>query len=541
MRSFKRKYYLPVLCLAAGLLAGCGAGGGVKESSGVMKVSASALPAYSTVFGTDAGESSVMSGDAVAEEPFDFYSDGTPTHAQLETASQEYVFWTADEAGYTMNGMGQFLSEKDIHVSRIRDVLTQETKYYAVSYKTYTKLGEWEYDVKMMSRLYDPDGKLVSDWTEIQYTDCIGDWVQMQKYRDFTMAADIEDDNGKLRNMKTGEERKNIWYLNKVSDTAAFVQSQDSKTVFTIDAQGSVLYDFSVLQDELDKDCTFSSYWNYIVAEEPEDSLYRLTFYSPEGKKLGKIENVENSYIDDTMILQPYINCDGAIYDPFNGNGGNLTPIFWKGETRYYDGELAICGEYQSDESVLYRLYDEKGEAVSGSYSLMEAGTSYNGEKMQTVSPFFIAFQDGTLEKLDRQGTCIAEKNIENVSYVTIYKDAIVVDYTEGDETKECLLDINLQPVLSEGQYAAIRPLYDSLDTENTRFWAGEYYLDKEQMQVRTDLFTTDGTMLMQGASAFGTMADGKISVIRGLSLGLIDEKGNWVLKIPKYELSNDD
>ncbi len=479
-----------------------------------------------------------MSADAAAAEAFNFYSDGTPTHAQLEAAAQEYEYQSTDENSFTMNGAGQFLSEKDIHVSRIRDVLTQETKYYAASCRTYTKLGDWEYDVKMMSRLYEPDGKLISDWTEIQYMDCLGDWVRMQKYMEFGMAAEIEDDNGKLRNMKTGEERVNVHYMNKVSDTAVVVRSEDGKSMFTVDAQGNVLYDFTALQDELDKDCTFSSYWNYIVAEEPKDSLYRLTFYSPEGKKLGKIENIENSYIDDTMILQPYVSCDGSIYDPSAGDGGDLTPLFWMGETRYYDGELAICGTYQSDESLLYRLYDAKtGEALSGEYGIIEARATYDGEKMQTASPFFVAARDGKLEKLDRHGTCIAEKDAGDVSYVMLYEDAIVVD----DGSEECLLDMNLQPVLPEGKYVSVRPLYDRQDTAHVSLWTGEYYLDEEQMHVRADLFTTDGTMLMQGASSFGTLADGKISVTRGLSMGLIDEKGNWVWKVPKYVMGNDD
>ena len=539
-------YHLSLVCLLAGVLAGCGVDGSVRDSSDTLTGSASALPAYSTVFGTDAAKqksvSAVAADEKTAAKPFDFYSGGTPTHAQLETAAQEYEYWTTDETSFTMNGAGQFLSEKDIHVSRIQDVLTQETKYYAASHKTYKKLGEWDYDVKMMSRLYDPDGKLISDWTEIQYTDCIGDWVRMQKYRDFSMAADVEDNNGKLWNVKTGEERAHVWYMNKVSNAAVFVQSEDSKSAFTVDAQGNVLYDFTALQDELAGEYTFSSYWNYIVAEEPENGLYRLSFYSPEGKKLGKIENVESSYIDDTMILQPYVSCDGSIYDPSAGDGGDLTPVFWMGETRYYDGELAICGTYQSDGSLLYRLYDAKtGEALSGEYAIMEARAAYDGEKMQAASLSFVAVRDGRLEKLDRHGTCIAEKNIGNVSYVMLYEDAIVVDCISDDGSEECLLDMNLQPVLPEGKYVSIWPLYDRQDTAHVSLWAGEYYLDKEQMHVRADLFTTDGTILMQGASSFGTLADGKISVTRGLSMGLIDEKGNWVLKVPKYKTGNDD
>lgn len=65
-------------------------------------------------------------------------------------------------------------------------------------------------------------------------------------------------------------------------------------------------------------------------------------------------------------------------------------------------------------------------------------------------------------------------------------------------------------------------------------------------MYTRSDLFTIDGEIVMSGLSSVGSMSidnmsNGKIPVIRGQTLGLIDAKGNWLFKMPKYELSNED
>ena len=90
-------------------------------------------------------------------------------------------------------------------------------------------------------------------------------------------------------------------------------------------------------------------------------------------------------------------------------------------------------------------LYDAKtGEALSGEYGIMEARAAYDGDKMQAASLSFVAVRDGRLEKLDRHGTCIAEKNIGNVSYVMLYEDAIVVDSSNMtfDETVKHILHL---------------------------------------------------------------------------------------------------
>ena len=101
LHIIRPRFQLVVICLLAGVFAGCGADGTVRHSSDAATGSASALPAYSTVFGTDAAKqesvSAVATDEKTAAKPFDFYSDGTPTHAQLETAAQEYEYWTTDE------------------------------------------------------------------------------------------------------------------------------------------------------------------------------------------------------------------------------------------------------------------------------------------------------------------------------------------------------------------------------------------------------------------------------------------------------------
>ena len=546
MRIIRHIYRFSLACLSAGLLTGCGA---IEESSVGASDRVSALPAYSTVFGkenekSENSDQSTISADDT-EEAFDFTSDGKPTHAQLEAAAREYYFWPTYERSFTMNGTGTFLNENDVHVSRIQDALTGETKYYTAYYKTFQKRGEWDYDVQMMSRLYNVDGTLVRDWEETQYQESIGDWVLKQKYIDFNVAEDI-DGVSKLLNMKTGEEKTDIQYINKINDAAVFVQTKDSKVAFTVDAEGNVLYDFDTLKDDLTGDYSFSSCRDYVIAEESKNGLYRLSFYTPEGQKLGSVDNVESSYIDDTTILRPYINCDGVIYDPSGGDGGDLTPVFQIGEPRYYDGEVAVCGDYQSDGSLLYRLYDAKtAEALTADYQDICVETAYDGSTPENSSPFFVGLNNDTIEKIDRSGNVLARKtleNVSNISYATLYEDALVVGYNDTDDImKECLLDANLQEVMPQGTYEGISPVYDTEGAEKTLLWTGLYYQDTEQLHYRMDLFTSDGTVLMRGASSFGAMTGGKISVIRGQSMGLIDTKGNWIIKLPKYEMSNDD
>ena len=148
------------------------------------------------------------------------------------------------------------------------------------------------------------------------------------------------------------------------------------------------------------------------------------------------------------------------------------------------------------------------------------------------------------IEKLDRSGKVIAEAAMENICGVNIYSTAIVVDRNEY--SSECLLDLQLNVLIPENKYMAIYPVYDEQQTTKSGLWVGQYYFGKDQMYTRSDLFTIDGEIVMSGLSSVGSMSidnmsNGKIPVIRGQTLGLIDAKGNWLFKMPKYELSNED
>ena len=116
---------------------------------------------------------------------------------------------------------------------------------------------------------------------------------------------------------------------------------------------------------------------------------------------------------------------------------------------------------------------------------------------------------------------------------------SIVVDRNEY--SAECLLDLQLNVLIPENKYMAIYPVYDEQEAIKSGLWAGQYYFGKEQIYTRSDLITLDGETVMSGLSSSGNMTNGKIPVIRGQTLGLIDAKGNWLLKMPKYELSNED
>lgn len=530
--------------LAAGLFAGCGTG---KESPTASADSENTLPAYSTVFGPDIKKESEESVSDVPEgettEPFDFSSDAAPTQEQLEAAAQEYYLWPSESVSITINSSGKVLHEEDIHVSRLTDVITGETKYYTAYYKTYKKKDEWDYDVAMRSRLYDVSGHLVSDWSDRQYTGCIGDWVMSQKYIDFACADGTEDTDSRMEQLTTGEERQDIISVDRISADAAFVQAKDNEDSFTVDTEGNVLYEFSTLKDSIPEKHSFSVYQQYVVAEVYTDPLYELQFFTQDGKLLGKIGNVENTYVYDSGIMPPYVMCDNVIYDPSNGDGGELSAVFAQGQPSYYDGELAVCATLKGDTIAGYRLYDAKtGGALSGEYTSVAYKASERTDSGWTPSAFFIGVSEDRLEKLDRTGKVVASAGVDHISDVYIYDTGILVNCDEY--TGASLLNTELQTVIPVGRYDTIAPVYRYDEAEDgyvDDLWYGMYTLDAEQLQQRTDLFSTDGTVWLKGASSAGAMSHGKIPVVRGFSMGLVDEHGEWIVKIAKNEVTNSD
>lgn len=541
LKTWKKACCLSGIILAAFFFAACGGKGSSEFSTYSEEKESSKLPAYSEIIhGKDNNTDTALTEESLSVEHFDFYSEEKPSPEQLEYAAQRYYFWPSGESSIEMNGLGEILGTKDIQVSGIRDVLTGETRFYEAAYKTYNKREDWGYDVSYTSRVYDLSGNIVIDWAEATYLSCVGDWLMAQRYIDFNMADGDWDYRGRLLNVRTKEEIPDIAALEKINSTAAFVQAKDMKQSFTVDADGNILYDFSLVKTDIDGDYYLSCYQEYVVAEKNENSFYQLTFYSPDGKLLGTIDGVEDSYIYNSDILQPYVMCDRCIYDPSEGDGGDLEPVFQIDEPRYYDGERAVCAAYRNNGSSYCTLYDAKtGEALTKEYEVIYTTTIDNGDTAGTPSAFFIGMNKNKIEKLDRSGKVIAEAAMENICGVNIYSTAIVVDRNEY--TTECLLDLQLNVLIPENKYMAMYPVYDEQESTKSGLWVGQYYFGKEQMYTRSDLLTIDGEIVMSGLSSIGNMSNGKIPVIRGQTLGLIDAKGNWLLKMPKYELSNED
>ena len=541
MKVWKKAGCLSVMCLVTVSFAACAAKEHAELPSHSEAQENNKLPMYNEVIhGAGSEADTELPQEPLAAEPFDFYSDAKPLPKQLEAAAQTYSFWTASEYNITMNGLGNIIGTEDIHVSRIQDVMTGETRFYEAAYETYEKRADWGYDITYTSRVYDLSGNIVIDWDEATYLNCIGDWLLTQRYIDFNMADDDWDLKGRLINVRTKEEIADIDSITKINKAAAFVLATDAKQSFTVDADGNILYDFSLAAKDSDEDFALYCYQEYIVAEKFADSFYQLTFYTPTGKLLGTIEDVVDSYIYNTDILAPYVMCDRSIYIPSEGDGGELTPVFQLDEPYYFDGECAVCAAYRSNGSIYYTLYDARtGEALSAEYDTIYATSLENRDTLNTPSTFFIGMNQDKIEKLDRAGNIIAEASLENICGVNIYDTAIIVDCDQY--TKQCLLDLQLNVLIPENTYMLMYPMYNEQGSAQSGLWVGQYYLGKEQIYTRSDLFTLDGKTIMSGLSFIGNISDGKIPVTRGQSIGLIDTKGNWLLKMPKYELSNED
>lgn len=525
----RKNVFLFIVCLAVSFFAGCG----TKDRTEISEFVEGAT-----------GESNRENNEDTNKEEwgehFDFYSDEKPSREQLESAAEQFHFWSSDASNITINGMGDILGTEDIRVSSVRDVLTGEIGFYEAAYKTYTKREDGWYDISYRSRLYDPEGNIVIDWTEATYESCVGEWVLTKKYIDFYMADELTDAGGKLLDVGTKAEIENVLFLERLNETIVFVQAKDSRDSFTMDREGNTIYDFSQIKNGMDEDDCLYRYREYVVAQKGVDDVYQLTFYSPEGERIGRIENATDPYIYQSDILSPYVMSCGSVYDLSKGDGGVLDPVFWNAALQYYDGECAVCEAYRDDGSVCYTLYDVKnGNSLSAEYDAIYPSSTESQDGIKAPAAFFIGTRGDQIEKMDRSGKVLEENAVENLCNVSVYDTAIVVDC--DDYEQDCLMDFQLRLLIPKNRYIGIYPVYDEQNSTQAGLWCGQYFFGQEQMYIRNDLITEEGEIVMSGCSSIGNIVNGKIPVMRGQSIGLLDVKGNWIFKMPKHELSNDD
>ncbi len=463
----------------------------------------------------------------------------------LKLSSQEYNMILDSNTPVTFNGLGKIIGDEDTHVTALLNVLTGDTAFYTVYNKTFTKKEDGDYETSCSSRLYDVSGRLLIDWDEVVYSDGFGDWVVAQKYIDMN-SSDLSDIDTKLINVKTKEAIPGISSVESL-DNYIMGDSFDGDFLCTLDSDGKILYDFSTLKKTLGKDITFCRYQNYIVANKTGKKSNNYYFYDPKGRYLGSITDESDAYIYSYSIQSPYIMVGSSIYNPSLGQGGKLNPVStYKGQDiLYYDSSVTIHGKTLADDStelMEVALYDIKsGRKLSKTYNSIyrenndEAINFYSDEE----SASFYGLSGSHIDKIGRDGQVLAQIDIENLSGISVYRDAILC--RSDDWSKEFLLDLDLNIITASQNYISFYPVSEDTKSSKNNLWAAQYYLDPDQTQVRYDLITSDGKVILDSLSAIESIKNSKITILRGQSFGLIDLSGNWLTKFSKLNLSTMD
>ena len=546
---------LLISALTAGLLAGCGSSSSGSSSDDSKAGSDVSIEAVSESDSSDTGKepaseaassepssepgSDAFSGDAgassygiVPQLPADLDPDHL-TADQLQILSINYNVWDQYDSSVILNGYGQVVNSTDLKYEVLSDILTGEPAYYTASYHTFEKSGD-SYTVDQVSRLYALDGTILIDWKNTVYNSALGSYVTCCNYR--TLDSWDTALNPRMVNTLTGEETDDIFYFEAIDAGHVAAYDGDSRMIGVLDADGNRIAGFPLKYDlPMTIQYTFV-YKNYIFATNTDNYPTSVWIYDSDFNLLGSIEDVEDPYLYSSSILGSYVNCDNRIYDLSDLDGGSLEPIFTFDLIDYFDGELAV-GYTESDENgwSLYRWSEDSLECISDSYSEFSWDNSvYDTDA--SPSDYFWAMSDGRIDKLDRDGNVIASSKLEEIGSYNVCTNGITVSNEDYDA--ECLLDLDLNPILSYGEYDYISSVSSSYGTDSA-LWTGQRYISDYNMRI--DLLASDGSVLMNNLSSVGMMTNGLIPVMRGLSLGLIDTEGNWVLKITKSDLENSD
>lgn len=492
-------------------------------------------------------ENVTASVDTETISEIDWNSGEEPTAEQLRVAARNYSFSDEWGCGTSINGFGTNLQADSIYVNAIKDVLTGETCYYTAYYKTFNKVQRddyTEYESSMTSRLYGVDGTLISDWEELSYIECSGDWVYKQKYQDFIYESPNYEE-AELINIKTGESLKGISRISKIDNEHILVE-RTTGLLYILDKDGKIIFDGEELESLVTSSGYVYSMDKYIAVVSSSETPCKIYFLGTDGTMLGYISDVWDTYIYNDMITYPYVSVMRQIYDLSAANGGELVPVASNplaAETLYYDGELAI-----------YRDYDEAGKAndwlcqiatntpISEKYSAISIVDRYYlpEDEKHKATEYFYARNDQGIDKLDRKGQVVAHIDLANICQASVYTYGINCYLNNYEKSQTLTLDLEL---VDMGKYNNLDPIYEYTGSGfyPTDLWTGFYSLNNENRYNRVDILTADMKPIITGASSVGPLIDGTISVTKGQNIGVIDLEGNWIIKYSKNEFLNVD
>ena len=469
-----------------------------------------------------------------------------------------YVLAEMEEATYALNAAGQMLPISGPEWYALNDVITGEPRYYAcVRYEFGEKNSDdWD-DVVCYSRLYDIKGDMVADWQPVQYYGGTGDSVLKRSYR---YSEDEYSENiteclwNPLNdeNLIDGADR-----LERVNDHAALCEDVNGN-VRTIDGSAHVV---ASPPDGLDIEYAYAN-GGFIVALISQDGT---TFRAVMDEYFNVLYTEdENSYLsfDENTIRGDYLLVtidDIDEYKLLNTSDFTEAAVYYS-NVEYFDGELAVVGEYRN-----LWLEDTSGRQLAGPYKSIEA-LSDSGRS----DGFLVIDYEGNAAVIDRLGKVVAslegmklidrdeldaygegsqdtDVHAQGVSIITDIsaRGGRIVYYVQDEDGEDwdeyCgLMDDSFNVLIStDKKYRYIRQLRsEDNGNDSPIVWSCR---KGSWNNPGFDLYDEDVSLFFEGAAMVGEIKDGIIPVARGFYYGLIDTEGKWIAKSSKFTAEAND
>ena len=469
-----------------------------------------------------------------------------------------YVLAEMEEATYALNAAGQMLPISGPEWYALNDVITGEPRYYAcVRYEFGEKNSDdWD-DVVCYSRLYDIKGDMVADWQPVQYYGGTGDSVLRMSYRYW---EDEYSHNNAVclwnplndENLIDGADR-----LERVNDHAALCEDVNG-IVRTIDGSGHVV---ASPPDGLDIDYAYAN-GGFIVALISQDGT---TFRAVMDEYFNVLYTEdENSYLsfDENTIRGDYLLVtidDIDEYKLLNTSDFTEAAVYYS-NVEYFDGELAVVGEYRN-----LWLEDTSGRQLAGPYRSIEA-LSDSGRS----DGFLVIDYEGNAAVIDRLGKVVAslegmklidrdeldaygegsqdtDVHAQGVSIITDIsaRGGRIVYYVQDEDGEDwdeyCgLMDDSFNVLIStDKKYRYIRQLRsEDNGNDSPIVWSCR---KGSWNNPGFDLYDEDVSLFFEGAAMAGEIKDGIMPVARGFYYGLIDTEGKWIAKSSKFTAEAND
>lgn len=505
---------------------------------------AACAPAQQPASSTDGAESGLPA-PAAEESPA-----AQPPSA--EGADRLYRIYREDQI-VVMDGDGNLLPDEEAYTP-LYDLLTG-----AEAYRLRTRHEDTGEDdeygnpvVQQYCSLYDVKGNLLYDWEPVAYRAAFSGLLIRQDPRNWwSNPSELEGYSTALWNPATGETAADgVDSLQKMGDGSVLALDVTGRALGVLDGSGKVLSGFPAPAD-----------YYYPTAEcgiISADAGYNP--YGPGGKPSSALllDRDFNILFECEQLNLGFYGLRGpyALWHDHGRTGllslPGLTRLYSipeeEGDIQYFDGERLILRTGTRNGPFWYCfLYDLEGNLLAGPYEQLSPEDEW--EDRDTPAGRFLAKNGDTLSLLGRDGGLIASAELPGLSSFSPLGDGYYTYSIErpGGSSDAFsahltgLLGPDFEVLLPAERYQSIYRLTDWTGQRSTRYDLLECGRELPNGVWRYDLLTLSGEPVLENLSAVGDAGPGRIAVIRGSSMGLIDFSGRWIARRSIYQgLQND-